>query len=314
MKRFGIILAAIAAVFALAAAPAQAQLNRTFVSGHGDDSNPCTVTFPCRSFAYAITQTNAGGEIATLDAAGYGLLTITKAISITNDGAGEAGISVGSAVAGITITAGFTDVVNLRGLTLTGNGVGTDGISFTSGGTLNVKNCIISGFSGTGVNLTPNASSNFNVSDMIVSNNGGDGVHLVPTTSGTTNQATFERVQSLGHAAGSGFLIDGSSLSSGTLRATAVDSVARNNLYGFVANGSAVVPVFPTFTLVNAKAVDNADGVTSQGSTVILAKSTISGNSSRGFVITFGPGIQSFGDNYIIDTSNHGSLTSVAEK
>src|SRR5438067_1596700 len=131
MRQFGIIAAA-AALAALGAVPAAAQSNRTFVSGNGDDSNPCTNNFPCRSFAYAITQTNAGGEITTMDAAGYGRVTITKAISITNDGAGEAGISVGSAVAGITITAGSTDVVNLRGLTLTGNGVGTDGISFTS--------------------------------------------------------------------------------------------------------------------------------------------------------------------------------------
>jgi hypothetical protein len=58
--------------------PAQAQSNRIFVSGHGDDSNPCTVISPCRSFGYAITQTNAGGEITTLDVAGYGRVTITK--------------------------------------------------------------------------------------------------------------------------------------------------------------------------------------------------------------------------------------------
>src|SRR5437879_13586063 len=97
MRQLGIILAA-AAVMALAAAtPAQAQSNRTFVSGNGDDSNPCTNTFPCRTFAFALTQTNAGGEITTMDAAGYGRVTIDKAISITNDGAGEAGISVGGA-------------------------------------------------------------------------------------------------------------------------------------------------------------------------------------------------------------------------
>ena len=125
MRQFGIILAAAAAVAALAATPAQAQSNRTFVSGNGDDGNPCTNTFPCRTFSFALTQTNAGGEITTMDAAGYGLVTIDKAISITNDGAGEAGISTGSAVNGITVSAGVNDVVNLRGLTLIGNAVGT---------------------------------------------------------------------------------------------------------------------------------------------------------------------------------------------
>ena len=132
MKQLGTILA-VAVLAALGSSPAAAQSNRTFVSGHGDDSNPCTNNFPCRSFAYAITQTNAGGEITTMDAAGYGRVTITKAISITNDGAGEAGISVGGAVVGITISAGPNDIVNLRGLTLTGNAIGTDGIQFNTG-------------------------------------------------------------------------------------------------------------------------------------------------------------------------------------
>src|SRR5438132_486531 len=150
MRQLGIILAA-AAVAALAATPAQAQSNRTFVSGNGDDGNPYTTTFPCRSFAFALTQTNAGGEITTMDAAGYGLVTIDKAISITNDGAGEAGISVGGAGAGITVSAGDSDVVNLRGLTLIGNGTGTARIQFNSGKALYIQNCKITGFVNDGI-------------------------------------------------------------------------------------------------------------------------------------------------------------------
>jgi hypothetical protein len=80
----------------LSAAPAQAGPNRTWVSGHGTDSGGCALVAPCRTFAFALTQTAAGGEIDVLDPADYGPLdgpgSITKAISIVNDGVGTAGI------------------------------------------------------------------------------------------------------------------------------------------------------------------------------------------------------------------------------
>jgi hypothetical protein len=89
----------------LAAAPAQAGPNRTFVSGTGTDSGTCTRPAPCRTFAFALSVTNAGGEIDVLDTAGYGTVIITKAISIVNDGVGVAGITASSGDA-ITINAG----------------------------------------------------------------------------------------------------------------------------------------------------------------------------------------------------------------
>src|SRR5438034_6164872 len=81
-------LVALAAI--LPAAPVRAQNVASFVSGHGVDSNPCTLAAPCRSFQRAHDMTNANGEIDVLDPAGYGSLTITKAISIVNDGIGTA--------------------------------------------------------------------------------------------------------------------------------------------------------------------------------------------------------------------------------
>src|SRR5215831_4413010 len=104
MRAVFIIAAASAAVLLTAAEPARAQANRTFVSGHGSDSNPCSLAAPCRSFAQAITQTNAGGEIAVLDTAGYGAVTITKSISIVNEDGVEAGVTVTTATDGITVT------------------------------------------------------------------------------------------------------------------------------------------------------------------------------------------------------------------
>src|SRR5215469_13758113 len=144
-------LSAVTLVATIASSGAYALSNRTFVSGSGSDANPCSLGAPCRSFAGALAQTSPGGEIAVLDTAGYGAVTITHAISIVNEEGVEAGITATSGD-GITITAGATDVVNLRGLTLVGVG-GVNGVTFNTGAALNIQNCVIRGFGGTGLNL-----------------------------------------------------------------------------------------------------------------------------------------------------------------
>src|SRR5215472_8822860 len=130
-----------AAVFACSmhADPAQAQ--RVFVSAAGSDGNPCSFASPCRSFQHAHDVVAANGEIDVLDPAGYGTLTITKAISI--QGHGFSGISVSSGGTGITMNASSTAVVNLNGLLIDGGGVGAYGIVFSSGKSLTVENCIV---------------------------------------------------------------------------------------------------------------------------------------------------------------------------
>src|SRR5437868_3307208 len=103
------------AVYAIAGAatPASAQATRTWVSGVGDDVNPCSRTAPCKTFAGAISKTAAGGEISVLDPGGFGAVTVTKSISIVNDYSGEAGI-LASATTGVLVNAGPTDIVILR--------------------------------------------------------------------------------------------------------------------------------------------------------------------------------------------------------
>src|SRR5215472_12256636 len=135
-----------AAVFACAmhAAPAQAQ--RLFVSATGSDSNPCTFASPCRSFQHAHDTALAGGEIDVLDPAGYGPVTITKAISI--QGHDFSGVSVPSGANGITVNAPSTAAVTLNGLLIDGAGVGASGIVFNSGGTLTVADCLVQNFTG----------------------------------------------------------------------------------------------------------------------------------------------------------------------
>ena len=108
------LLVATACALFLSAAPAQAQANRTWVSGTGDDNNGCSRTMPCKTFAGAIPKTAPNGTISVLDPGGYGSLAIGKSINIVADGA-QAGVLT-SGTTGFTINAGPNDVVTLRGL------------------------------------------------------------------------------------------------------------------------------------------------------------------------------------------------------
>src|ERR1700748_3775118 len=112
MRIFGIAAALIAFAITvmITAAPAQAQATRTWVSGVGDDANPCSRTAPCKTFAGAISKTAAGGEINVLDPGGFGGVTITKAITIRSTF--EGGVLV-SGTPGITVSAGIADNVIL---------------------------------------------------------------------------------------------------------------------------------------------------------------------------------------------------------
>jgi hypothetical protein len=108
------------------------QASRTWVSGVGDDANPCSRTAPCKTFAGAISKTAAGGEIDAMDPAGYGAVTITKAITIDGGGGQVASVLV-SGTNGIVVQAGPSDVVILRNLRINGIGTGINGIRFLSG-------------------------------------------------------------------------------------------------------------------------------------------------------------------------------------
>src|SRR5438270_10909431 len=133
-----------------AAHRAAALAQRTFVSaGSGNDANPCTRAAPCRNFGAAIAQTTSGGEVVVLDSGGYGTVTITQAVSIVAPPGVYAGISVFSGT-GITVNAGASDVVTIRGLTLNGLG-GNRGIDFNTGAELYVEDSVFRNLSGSGV-------------------------------------------------------------------------------------------------------------------------------------------------------------------
>src|SRR5882672_9600037 len=108
-------------ILVFAGAPAYAQATRTWVSGVGDDANPCSRTAPCKTFAGAISKTASGGEINVLDPGGFGAVTITKPITISSEGF-EAGVLVSGTNAIIVNVPNATDFVVLRGLDIEGLG------------------------------------------------------------------------------------------------------------------------------------------------------------------------------------------------
>jgi hypothetical protein len=152
------------------AAGAQAQATRTWVSGVGDDVNPCSRTAPCKTFAGAISKTAAGGEISVLDPGGFGTLTITK--SITINGEGTLASILSSSINGVVVSAGAGDVVTLRNLSINGAGttLGTNGVRFLSGKALHIERVQIHNFSQNGVDFEPSGTASLFITDTMITN------------------------------------------------------------------------------------------------------------------------------------------------
>src|SRR5262245_29026535 len=150
------------ALVILAAATMYGQASRTWVSGVGDDANPCSRTAPCKTFAGAISKTAPGGEIDALDPGGFGALTITKAITIDGGGGQVASVLV-AGTNGIVVQAGASDVVIIRNIRINGIGSGFNGIRFLSGKDLNVENVYVFGFTQNGLDVALNQGTQASV-------------------------------------------------------------------------------------------------------------------------------------------------------
>jgi len=158
---------------------AYGQATRTWVSGVGDDANPCSRTAPCQTFAGAITNTAAGGEISVLDPGDFGPVTIDKALTISGDGT-TAHIMV-SGTSGIDVQAGANDLVILRNLSFTNDGgTGTHGIRFTSGRELIIDRCSIVGMAQSGVEVALTANATLTVVDTSIVG-GTNGIRVAST-------------------------------------------------------------------------------------------------------------------------------------
>jgi hypothetical protein len=191
------ILAAIAAVCittTLFAAPAFAQATRTWVSGVGDDANPCSRTAPCKTFAGAISKTSSQGEINCIDPGGFGAVTITKPITIDCAAVSNGGVLV-TGTNGITVTGLTTgQFVQLIGLDINGTGPGfnsLNGIEVIGGGNVSIINCLIYGFSstngtdGNGVYMNTNVSGAHVLIENSVIRGNINGVSINPSANGS---------------------------------------------------------------------------------------------------------------------------------
>lgn len=193
---------AVFAIVLLATTLVSAQATRTWVSGVGDDANPCSRTAPCKTFAGAISKTAPGGEIDALDPGGFGALTITKSITLDGGGGQVASVLV-AGTNGIVVAAGASDIVIIRNMRLDGllgggNGnAGLSGIRFISGKALILENDVIFGFANTGIDLETSASASVTIFNTSVENIGtcapasclagqGDGIFVKPGA-GTLN-------------------------------------------------------------------------------------------------------------------------------
>jgi len=254
-----------------------------------------------------------------LDPGGYGTLTITKAISIVNEGVGEASMFVAGGNTGITINAGVSDIVSLRGLTIYGIGVGGgNGIVFNTGKSLTVENCAIRNLTGgfplgSGIKFQPNGSSSLAVANTVVANNAADGILVIPTGSGTV-KAVFSRVEAY-NSGSSGIAVTGEATTGGTLNATVADSVAANNSNGFFALSNAGQAT-TSLMVIRSVAANNGIGLrvaNTPNATLRVGQSTITGNTATWSVSGTGV-LQSYGDNNIDGNVDGGPILTVIAK
>jgi hypothetical protein len=159
---------------ALTCGTAQAA-QRVFVSSTGNDANTatgCAFANPCRGFTAAMTQVDPGGEVVALDAAGYGVVTITKSVTIVANPGFYAGITASSGD-GVTIATAGVNVI-LRGLNINAIG-GVNGINMTNGSSLTVENCVIANFTTSGIKVNATTAL-VKIANTVLSGNGQDGL------------------------------------------------------------------------------------------------------------------------------------------
>ncbi len=279
--------------------------NRIWVSGHGVDQAGCGApTAPCRSLQFAHDNVVAGGEVDILDPAGYGSLTINKAISIVNDGVGTAGIQATSGRA-ILIDAGPGDAVVLKGLNIDGvQKSGLNGVVVIGAGVVTIENCVVAHFANTAIGLGPLANTlNATISNTRVEGNA-EGVSYNPNGGSATTNIVIDHVTAINNTDGG---LRFASAGTGHGHVTVANSVSSGNAFGLLAmqlDTSSLAVVVDSTYLDN-----NSDGLFADTAAVFLERSVIAGNAFG--VNNFngaGTGIVSFGDNVLRDNGTNLSV------
>ena len=288
---------AVSVICLLCSSLAQAQATRTWVSGVGDDANPCSRTAPCKTFAGAISKTAAGGEISVLDPGGFGAVTIGKAITIDGGtGAGWASIA-SSGVNGIIVNAGVNDKVVLRHISINGFNQtltpGLNGIRYLNGKQLNVEECEIFGFSTNGIDFQTNGGRNLYVKNTNFTNNTGTAISVGSPTAGF-NVVNIENVKAEGNG-------NGVVLSANSFATINNSSFFQQTTNGISAGGSSTINVESCVFAHNSVGVNSV-----AGSAIRLSNATIYNN---GTGIVAGGGVEGFFNNRVFGNGVNGAVT-----
>jgi hypothetical protein len=284
--------------------PAQAQATRTWVSGVGDDANPCSRTAPCKTFAGAISKTAVGGIINCIDPGGFGAVTVTKAITIDCLNTAASILAVGTN--GVNINAPNATVV-LRGLAIEGgNGAGLSGINFIAGGTVHVERSRIAGFrsgAAIGINFAvpTGVGAELVVSDTTIVDNGSastNGGIVVRGTGTASTRVTLNRVQLNNNSVG--LRVDGSAgTAGGVISLLMRDSTsAANGTAGISIGAGGAATLVSIFD--NVGTVGNGTGLVADGlqARALITRVTAVANDT-GLSATNGGQIISYLDNHI---------------
>ena len=285
---------------------AAAQATRTWVSGVGDDVNPCSRTAPCKTFAGAISKTAAGGEISVLDPGGYGTVTITKSITLQTDGQ-LASIMHSGGISGIIINCG-TCTVGLRNIRLNGTGttLGTSGIRVLAASKVTLEDVVIETTSSHALDITTAAATTVSLLRTafrnVASTAGDAAVHIAPSASSVVFTANDSQIDSLQQ----GILVTG-----------AAELFLRDvTVSGGGGDGIALLPTAPTpgpvisVLIENSRITDfSAAGINaSGGNTVVrIGNSTISGNAT-GITTMNSASVLSYGNNRLIGNAVNGTM------
>lgn len=286
--RFTIKLLVIATFLLAFASIAQAQATRTWVSGVGDDANPCSRTAPCKTFAGAISKTAVGGEINVLDPGGFGAVTITKSITISSE-CFEAGVLV-SGTNGIVISSpGNGSFVTLRGLDIEGLGTGLAGVKvLTTAGqvtTVNIENCTFNKFTQGAINVAASSDVKLNVINCIVRNSS-DGI--IASTSGGQVKGSITSSSFTGNTTGIHAIANA--------RLVVTNCNISNNLNnGVLADGATTGVARITHSLIANNGTNGVNAVTT--GVIEINDCDINNNSGTAALASGGGVVQTFGNN-----------------
>jgi Right handed beta helix region len=263
-KTASLVAATLAAVCLHISTADAAGLNRAWVSGKGTDASGCGApTSPCRTFQYVHDNIiAAGGEIDVLDPAGYGPVTITKALSIVNDGVGTAGVQASSGNA-VTINAGQSDAVTLRGLNIDGLGTGSTGLQINSGAGLAIDHCVIRHFTN-GIVISPSSGTTiFSMSDSFSLDNSSIGLLFHPTGSGSV---LGRLVRDELRRNSFGLLVEGDSTTAFAASKVVVSETSANDNRsdGFSVSGGATLTLTRSISTGNFNGIGQYNGANNQ--------------------------------------------------